>query len=256
MVSAKFFVRGFRSSCSSSFGIVFGYVLQIYSSPDRSYIRSKGNFYALLLFIIAIVSTVAILAQGYAFGRAAEVMSRKLRARTLATILQQDVQFFDEEENSSGSLTSQVADHAQSINPMVGSTAGVIVQNVFTLIAGCMCVSPPLVKCRTSLHRCSIGLVFLPKLAAVGIAVIPFSLAAGITRLYFVVLSEKNQKTAHQESAQLATEGTAAIRTVASLTREDDALRIYSEKLDQAAAYTFKTAIYSNALYSISQGLS
>ena len=176
--------------------------------------------------------------QAYTFNRSAEYLSRKLRLRTLRTILNQDVAFFDEDKNSSGSLTSQIADHPQQINPMAGATLGVIVSNVFTLISGIV-----------------IGLAFLPKLAAVGIAMVPIALSAGLTRLYFVVMSEKQQKEAHQDSAQLACEGAAAIRTVASLTREDEALAAYSERLGAAAGFTYKTAIFSNGFYSLAQGL-
>lgn len=68
-----------------------------------------------------------------------------------------------------------------------------------------------------------------------------------------VVLKDQQNKKAHEHSAQLACEAAAAIRTVASLTREEDCLAIYSESLEEPLRKSNRTAIWSNGLYSLSQ---
>jgi ATP-binding cassette subfamily B (MDR/TAP) protein 1 len=68
-----------------------------------------------------------------------------------------------------------------------------------------------------------------------------------------VVLKDQKNKKAHEESAQIACEAAGAIRTVASLTREDDCLELYSESLAEPLRNSNRTAIWSNLLYSISQ---
>lgn len=73
---------------------------------------------------------------------------------------------------------------------------------------------------------------------------------------HVVVLKDQANKRAHEQSAQLACEAAASIRTVASLTREEDCLRIYSESLEEPMRTSNRTAIWSNGLYSLSQSFS
>jgi ATP-binding cassette, subfamily B (MDR/TAP), member 1 len=69
------------------------------------------------------------------------------------------------------------------------------------------------------------------------------------------VLKDQKNKKAHEESAQLACEAAGAIRTVASLTREDDCTRIYSHALEGPLKKSNRTALYSNLLYAFSQAV-
>ncbi|KAK4047990.1 hypothetical protein OIV83_005024 [Microbotryomycetes sp. JL201] len=225
------------------FGIVFGGVVGGVFSLDpvsqRSELRSGGNRYALYCFIIAIVSTIAIAICNYYFGMTSEYLCRTLRFKTFAAILRQDIAFFDRDENSTGHLTSTISDWAQKVQGLFGVTAGVIIQSFFTIISGII-----------------IGLCYSPKIAAVGIACIPLTLSAGLVRLRVVVLKDEKNKKSHQQSAQMACEAASAIRTVASLTREEDCNRIYSEYLEKPMRESNRTALISNGYYSLSQSLS
>ena len=68
-----------------------------------------------------------------------------------------------------------------------------------------------------------------------------------------VVLKDEQNKGTHESSAQVACEAAASIRTVASLTREEDCLRIYSERLEEPLRDSVRTTIWSNLLYAFSQ---
>jgi ATP-binding cassette subfamily B (MDR/TAP) protein 1 len=70
-----------------------------------------------------------------------------------------------------------------------------------------------------------------------------------------VVLKDQKNKAAHESSAQLACEAAGAIRTVASLTREEDCLRLYSGSLEEPLRQSNRTAVWSNLLYSLSQSM-
>jgi ATP-binding cassette, subfamily B (MDR/TAP), member 1 len=71
-----------------------------------------------------------------------------------------------------------------------------------------------------------------------------------------VVLKDQRNKHAHEGSAQLACEAAGAIRTVASLTREDDCLELYSKSLEGPLRDSNRTALWSNLLYALSQSFS
>jgi ATP-binding cassette, subfamily B (MDR/TAP), member 1 len=70
-----------------------------------------------------------------------------------------------------------------------------------------------------------------------------------------VVLKDKQNKRAHEDSAQLACEAAGAIRTVASLTREDDCCNIYSQSLVPPLENSKKAALWSNLLWALSQSM-
>jgi ABC-type multidrug transport system fused ATPase/permease subunit len=68
-------------------------------------------------------------------------------------------------------------------------------------------------------------------------------------------MKDQVNKAAHEESAQVACEAAGAIRTVASLTREDDCIRIYSKSLEEPLRRSNRTAFWSNMLFAISQAI-
>jgi len=70
-----------------------------------------------------------------------------------------------------------------------------------------------------------------------------------------VVLKDQTNKSAHGGSAQLACEAAGSIRTVASLTREDDCCDLYSQSLEIPLQRSNRSAIWSSLLYSISQAM-
>ncbi|KAF5337589.1 hypothetical protein D9611_014801 [Ephemerocybe angulata] len=197
-----------------AFGVVFAQGITGFSKLDRAERTHAGDRNALWLFLIAIISTVAIGFQNYLFAGAAAALTARLRSLSFKAILRQD------------------------INGLAGVTLGAIVQSVATVLAGSV-----------------LGLAFIWKLALVGIACTPVVISTGYIRLRVVVLKDQANKKAHEESAQLACEAAGSIRTVASLTREADCLRLYSESLDVPLKKSNRTAIWSNGLYSLSQAM-
>ncbi|GAA5899256.1 hypothetical protein JCM6882_009297 [Rhodosporidiobolus microsporus] len=245
----RHYIAGFAAAIGSGcvypvFGIIFGGVIAVFSTDlsqpgARDTLRHDGDRYSLYCFIVAIVSTIFVVTQSWMFGTTAERLSAKLRLGTFKAILRQDIAFFDRDENSTGHLVANISDWATKVFGLQGPTQGVIVQSFFTLISGAI-----------------IGLCYGPKVAAVGIACMPLTLSAGIARLKVVVLKDQKNKKSHEKSSQMACEAASAIRTVASLTRETDCLDIYSGQLDEPMRTSNKIAIYSNAIYSLTQALS
>ncbi|KAH9480411.1 ABC multidrug transporter atrD [Psilocybe cubensis] len=221
-----------------AFGVVYAKGIEGFSARDPAQRRFEGDRNALWMFIIAILSTLAIGVQNYLFAASAATLTARLRTLSFKAMLRQDIEFFDKDENSTGSLVSQLSDNPQKVNGLAGITLGAIVQSIATLIAGSV-----------------LGLVFIWKVALVGIACTPLLISTGYIRLRVVVLKDQANKKAHEDSAQLACEAAGSIRTVAALTREDDCLELYSKSLEEPLRKSNKTAIWSNALYSFSQSL-
>ncbi|TFK26115.1 P-loop containing nucleoside triphosphate hydrolase protein [Coprinopsis marcescibilis] len=200
--------------------------------------RKAGDRNALWFFIIAIVASICVALQNYYFATAAAALTARLRTSVFKAILRQDVEFFDKDENSTGSLTANLSENPQKVNGLAGITLGAIIQSFATLIGGSV-----------------IGLAYIWKVALVGIACTPLLVSTGFIRLKVVVLKDQANKKAHEESAQLACEAAGSIRTVAALTREKDCLRLYSESLDVPLQRSNRTAIWGNLLFALSQAI-
>ena len=149
-----------------SYGIVFAQAINTFSAIDPAVRRREGDRNALYFFIIAILSMIAVGFQNYLFASSAAELTQKLRSLSFRSILRQDIEFFDKEENNTGQLTSTLSDNPQKINGLAGITLGAIVQSVSTLIIGSV-----------------IGLAFNWQVGLVGIACTPVLVSAGYIRL-------------------------------------------------------------------------
>ncbi|TFK69087.1 P-loop containing nucleoside triphosphate hydrolase protein [Pluteus cervinus] len=217
------------------FGIVFAKGIDAFAQEPKVR-RREGDRVALWLFIIAIVSMLSMGFQNFMFSTAAARLTAKLRSLAFRAILRQDIEFFDKDENGTGRLTVGLSEKPQKVNGLAGSTLAAIVQNIATICIGSV-----------------LGLIFVWKLALVSIACLPFLLSPGYIHLRVVVLKDQVNKAAHESSATLACEAASSIRTVASLTREDDCLSTYSRALEEPLRKSARSTLLSTALYALSQ---
>ncbi len=238
------YIGGFLGAIASgcvypALAILFGKSIAAFSQTDSGELRRQSDRNALWYFISAIASAFAILLQNGCLSRSAESLTAKLRSMTFRAMLRQDIAFFDEEENATGALTSNLSDWPQKFNGLAGVTLGAIIQAVATLVFGMI-----------------IGLIFGPLLALIGIACIPLLVTAGYIRLRLVVLKDESNKKAHAASAHLASEAAGAVRTVASLTMEKDCCDVHSRALEAPFRRSIRAAVRNNLLYALSQALS
>ncbi|KAI0652215.1 multidrug resistance protein 1 [Trametes meyenii] len=222
-----------------SAGVLFAGGINGFSDVDPTQRRFDGDRNALWFFILAILAMTANAFQHYNFMGSAALLASRLRSLAFRAILRQDVAFFDKDENNTGKLTAGLSANPQKINMLIGITLSVIVQSLSTIVVGSV-----------------LGLAFAWQLGLVGIACTPVLLSAGYVRLRVIVLKDQRNRKAHEVSAQLACEAAGAVRTIASLTREEECCRLYSESLEEPYRRSNRTAIYANAIYSFTQAVS
>ncbi|KAF9649396.1 P-loop containing nucleoside triphosphate hydrolase protein [Thelephora ganbajun] len=221
-----------------AFGVVYAKALNGFSLQDRHERRHAGDRNALWFFIISILSALAIAIQNWMFNHAATQLSAVLRDKSFKAILSQDIEFFDREENNTGTLTAGLSSNPQKVFGLAGITLGAIIQSIATIIGGSV-----------------IGLVFAWKVSLIGIACYPLVISAGYIRLRVVILKDQTNKKAHASSAQLACEAAGSIRTVASLGREEDCCRQYSASLEEPLRRSNTSGLLSNLIYALSQSM-
>lgn len=211
------------------------------SRPPSQYaqLKSDASFWSLMFLMLGLVQLIVQTTQGIMFAYSSEKLIRRARSQAFRTMLRQDVTFFDNDENSTGALTSFLSTETKHLSGISGANLGTLL-NVTTTLAAC----------------CIIALAVGWKLALVCISTIPALLACGYWR--FAVLSQfqARSKKAYENSASYACEATSAIRTVASLTREEDVLNTYRKQLEAQTRSSLFSVARSSVLYAASQGLS
>ncbi|TVY38694.1 Leptomycin B resistance protein [Lachnellula occidentalis] len=204
----------------------------------KNHVRHDVDFWSLMYLMLAFVQFIAFCGQGIAFAFCSEKLIHRVRDRAFRTMLRQDIAFFDKDENSAGALTSFLSTETTHVAGLSGVTLGTLLTVITTLVAAITVAT-------------AIGW----KLALVCTATIPILLGCGFFRFWLLAQFQRRAKKSYETSASYACEATSAIRTVASLTREDDVLEHYRASLASQAKRSLESILKSSLLYAASQSL-
>lgn len=201
-------------------------------------LRSEIDFWCWMYFMLAITQLLSLAGQMSALGHCSERLIHRARDKFFRAMLRQDIQFFDKEENNAGALTTFLSTETTHLAGLSGATLGTILQVTTTLVAAIILA-------------CAIGW----KVGLVCTATIPVLLACGFFRFWMLARFQTRAKKAYEASAGYACEATSAIRTVASLTREQDVFNNYRDQLTVQASKSLRSVLRSSTLYASSQSL-
>lgn len=218
--------------------VFFAKSITALSLPESEYaeLRSQANFWSWMYFMLALVQLAAFLGSGFAFAYCSEKLVHRARNEAFRHMLRQDIAFFDREENSAGALTSFLSTETTHLAGMSGVTLGTLLTVTVTLIAAF-----------------TVSLSVGWKLSLVCISAVPVLLACGFLRFWLLARFQARAKKAYEKSASYACEATSAIRTVASLTREDDVWVHYHEQVVAQEKKSLISVLKSSLLYASSQ---
>lgn len=203
-----------------------------------SQVTHDSDFWSLMYLMLAFVELIAYSIQGAAFAFCSEKLVHRVRHRAFRTMLRQDIAFFDRDENTAGALTSFLSTQTTHVAGLSGTTLGTLLSVITTLFASII-----------------LSIAIGWKLALVTASTIPVLLGCGFFRFWVLARFQQRAKKAYEGSASYACEATNAIRTVASLTREEDVLSHYSEELAEQGEKSLRSILKSSTLYAASQSM-
>ncbi|KAK7205802.1 P-loop containing nucleoside triphosphate hydrolase protein, partial [Myxozyma melibiosi] len=220
--------------------VLYAYCINAFQAgrTDIWYMRNTVNLLAGMFMVLALIEGAAFVVVNSSLAFVAQRLIRRIRFQSFRQILRQDIAFFDRDENTTGALTSTLSRDAQSIEGLSGATLGQILNCSINLITGLI-----------------LSLAVAPKLAIVCIACIPVLISCGYFRFAVQARFEEQIKKSHGKSAAQACEAAAAIRTVVSLTREDDVQRAYHEALENQVKISRPATHKSAFLFGASEGI-
>lgn len=203
---------------------------------DDEQLKKDSSFWSLMFLMLGFVQLIAYAGQGVAFAYCSERLIHRARDQAFRTMLRQEIAYFDQDDNTAGALTTFLSTETTHLAGLSGTTLGTL-----------LIVSTTLVSAITI--SCAIGW----KLALVCAATLPVLLACGFFRFWMLGRFANRSKKAYQGSASYACEATTAIRTVASLTREDDVWEHYHQSLVEQSGKSLRSVLKSSTLYAGSQ---
>ncbi|RYO73785.1 hypothetical protein DL766_008533 [Monosporascus sp. MC13-8B] len=215
---------------------VFTLIESTFVHPDFA---ETANFWSLMWFVLAIAVGVAYFGLGFVSTHLAHYISSKYRQQYFEALLYQETSFFDEEENSTGTLTARVGGDPKQLEELLGLNMSMVYTSIFTLI-GCIAIS----------------FSFGWKLALVATFVtLPIALVAGYFRFRYELEFEKMNAVVFAESSKFAAESIGAFRTVTSLTLEDTIISRYRDLLGGHVTKALKKARWSTIIFALSDSV-
>ncbi len=219
-------------------GIFFGNGVLALTSPVLTNGGNSLNFWCSMFLMLALILFFTYAAQWYLFALAGSRLGSRARSRAFASILHQDMEFFDRTGNSSGDLTAFLATEATRLTGISGNTMGAVLNSVMNLVSG-IAIS------------CSFGW----KLGLVATSTLPILVSCAFFRFWITTQIERRFKRDTFAAAK-ASEAVSAIRTIAALTMEETVLRQYGESLRVEHKGNLSFGFASALIYGLSQSLS
>ncbi|XP_060657787.1 ATP-dependent translocase ABCB1-like [Drosophila nasuta] len=220
------------------FAQLFGSIIQVLQSTDDDYVRENTNQYSLYFVIVGIVVGIATFMQIYLFGIAGERLTERLRGLMFEAMLNQEVAWFDDRANGTGSLCARLSGDAAAVQGATGQRIGSIIQSISTIVLG---------VALAMYYEWSLGLVAM--------AFMPFILISFY--LQRTVMAQENMGNAKimENTTKLAVEVVSNIRTVVSLGREDMFHKNYIDMLTPAVEKSKKNTHYRGIVYGLARSM-
>ncbi|CAF1390369.1 unnamed protein product, partial [Rotaria sordida] len=196
-----------------AYALILALVFGLFSQDAETAERNARN-YSIIVFFVGLAGGLCQFISSYAFTRSGEALTVRMRVMSFATLLRQEMSWYDEEENQQNILVTRLSKDAAALKGMTGVTIGAFLNAVGTLVAGL-----------------AISFVAGWKLTLVLLCFTPLIVITGY--MLGQKLSKAGQKKAFSTHAELgsmyATESLKNIRTVTSLGLQDHFIRLYKQ---------------------------
>ncbi|EJW80611.1 ABC transporter, partial [Wuchereria bancrofti] len=209
-----------------TFSIIYGAMFQSLAKPTAEQ-RLQGAFMNAICFIIfgVICGFVTFLAS-YLFAVAGESLTKRLRIAVFANIVNQDGEYFDSLDHSSGNLITKLATDVPNIRAAIDNRLADVLQAIISVLVGI-----------------AVAFYYGPKMAPIGIlTTVALTLCQIIIAQYLKKRSEKDEMLI-REPFRLAAEALKHHKTVQYLLRERHFCDQFNQQMQKSHNTNFHRGI-------------
>ncbi|EOA26469.1 hypothetical protein CARUB_v10022518mg [Capsella rubella] len=196
------------------FGILLSSVIKAFFQPPKK-LKEDTSFWAIIFMVLGFASIIAYPAQTFFFGIAGCKLVQRIRGMCFEKVVHMEVGWFDEPENSSGTIGARLSADAATIRGLVGDALAQTVQNLSSILAGLI-----------------IAFLACWQLSFVVLAMLPLIALNGFLYMKFMTGFSADAKKMYGEASQVANDAVGSIRTVASFCAEDKVMNMYTKKCE------------------------
>ncbi|KAJ1425598.1 P-loop containing nucleoside triphosphate hydrolase [Sesbania bispinosa] len=216
------------------FGVLISSVIKTFYEPFDE-MKKDARFWALMFMILGLASLLVIPARAYFFSVAGCKLIQRIRLICFEKVVNMEVGWFDEPENSSGAVGARLSADAASVRALVGDALGLLVQNLASALAGLI-----------------IAFIASWQLALIILVLIPLIGLNGYVQMKFMKGFSADAKMMYEEASQVANDAVGSIRTVASFCAEDKVMELYRKKCEGPMKTGIRQGLISGSGFGIS----
>ncbi|KAG7559084.1 P-loop containing nucleoside triphosphate hydrolase [Arabidopsis thaliana x Arabidopsis arenosa] len=186
-----------------------GSMVSMFFLTSNDEINEKTKIYVMLFVGLALYTFWVNIIQHYSFAYMGEYLTKRIREQMLSKILTFEVNWFDEDENSSGAICSRLAKDANMVRSLVGERMSLLIHTISAVSIAC-----------------TIGLVIAWRFSIVMISVQPMIVVCFYTQRVLLKSMSKKAIKAQDESSKLAAEAVSNIRTIITFSSQERIIKL------------------------------
>lgn len=221
----------------SAEAVIFGNTVGSLSPCESpSYIRSKGSFFGLMFFLLALIELFANIVSWFGFGFVSEKLIYTVRILSFRSLMEQDLQWHQSKGRTPALLLSYITRDGNALAGLSGSVLGTLFSITVNLVAAVILTT-----------------IVAWRIALVCLALVPLLLGAGIMELRVLGQFEEEHASAYNHSVDLGVEATSNIKTIAAFSLENATLVTYRDSLKgprkEVLKVTLQASFWQTSMY-------